>query len=78
LPAQSASAEAAVPPSLAAAPPPVAVAPPITVEPKPAAKAPRPEIAPVQPAAPKADRSVLFDDTDDLADLFNKFDLGKD
>ncbi len=31
-----------------------------------------------RPATLKAERSVLFDDADDLADLFNKFDLGKD
>ncbi len=75
LPAHSVSAAAAVPP-------PIAVAPPIIAAPKVAANVPRPEItsakpAELKPAELKAERSVLFDDADDLADLFNKFDLGK-
>jgi hypothetical protein len=78
LPAHPVFAEPAVPPPAIAVPPPIAVAPPIVAEPKPAAKEPGPEMAPVKPAALKAERSVLFDDADDLADLFNKFDLGKD
>jgi hypothetical protein len=71
LPEHSVSAEAVVPP-------PIAVAPPIVAEPKVAANEPRPEITSAKPAAVKVERSGLFDDADDLADLFNKFDLGKD
>jgi hypothetical protein len=65
-------------PAEAAVQPPIAAAPPIITEPRAVAKEPRPEIAPAKPATLKAERSVLFDDADDLADLFNKFDLGKD
>jgi hypothetical protein len=71
LPAYSVAAESVVPP-------PIAVALPIVAKPKVAASKPRPEIMSAKPAAIKAERSVLFDDSDDLADLFNKFDLGKD
>jgi hypothetical protein len=71
LPARSVSAEAVVPP-------PIAVAPPIIAEPKVTANETRPEIASAKSAVVKAERSVLFDDADDLADLFDKFDLGKD
>ena len=42
------------------------------------ATAPRPEIGSSDPALLKADRTVSFDDADDLADLFGKFDLGKE
>ena len=62
----------------AAVPPPITVAAPIVAEPKAAADQPRPETVPVKPATEQAERTVLFDDADDLADLFNKFDLGKD
>jgi hypothetical protein len=71
LPARSVSAEAGVPP-------PIAVTPPVTAEPKVTASETRPGIASARSAEVKAERSVLFDDADDLADLFNKFDLGKD
>jgi hypothetical protein len=71
LPVRSVSTEAVVPP-------PIAVAPAVIAEPKVTASETRPEIASARPAVMKAERSVLFDDTDDLADLFNKFDLGKD
>jgi hypothetical protein len=71
LPARSGSAEAVVPP-------PIAVAPAVIAETKVAPNESRPEIAPARSAVVKAERSVLFDDADDLADLFNKFDLGKD
>jgi hypothetical protein len=53
------------PPLPAHSAPAEAVVPPIVVEPRPTGKG-------------KAERGVLFDDSDDLADLFNKFDLGKD
>ncbi|MEO6842215.1 MAG: hypothetical protein ABI192_15810 [Bradyrhizobium sp.] len=71
LPAQSVSAVAAVPP-------PITVLPPIVAESKAVAKEPLSETTPTKPAAVQAERTVLFDDADDLADLFNKFDLGKD
>jgi hypothetical protein len=71
LPARSVSAEAVVPP-------PIAVTPPIIAESKGTANEPRLEIASASSAVVKAERSVLFDDADDLADLFNQFDLGKD
>jgi hypothetical protein len=70
LPPHSVSAEPAVRP-------PITVAPPIITESKAAANEPHPEIVAAKPATLKAERSVLFDDADDLADLFNKFDLGK-
>jgi hypothetical protein len=71
LPAHSVSTQVVVPP-------PIAVALPIVAEPKVADNEPRPETASAKPAAVKPERSALFDDADDLADLFNKFDLGKD
>jgi hypothetical protein len=71
LPARSASAEAVVPP-------PIAVAPAVIAETKVAASESRPEIASARSAVVKAEGSVLSDDADDLADLFNQFDLGKD
>jgi hypothetical protein len=71
LPARSASAEAVVPP-------PIAVAPVVIAETKVAANGSRPEIASAMSAVVNAERSVLSDDADDLADLFNQFDLGKD
>jgi hypothetical protein len=71
LPARSVLAEAVVPP-------PIAVAPAVIAERKVTANETRPEIASARSAVVKAERSVLFDDADDLADLFNKFDLGKD
>jgi hypothetical protein len=71
LPARSVPADAAVPP-------PIAVASPVIAEPKVTASETRPEIASARFAEVKAERSVLFDDADDLADLFNKLDFGKD
>jgi hypothetical protein len=78
LPAHSVSAEVPVQPPITVAPPIIAVARPIITEPKAAAKEHQPENASAKPVTLKAERSVLFDDADDLADLFNKFDLGKD
>jgi hypothetical protein len=61
-----------------AVPPPITVAPPIVAESKAVTKEPLSETASIKSAAVQAERTVLFDDADDLADLFNKFDLGKD
>ena len=68
----------AAPSATTAAPLITVVPPPAREELEPVTEELRPATAHTEPKAEDAERAVLFDDEDDLADMFSKFDLGND